>query len=154
MAHKHTARDIIDISITAIKTANIDPYIVCRGLLFVLFPDNVSTALTLEMGSEVALIFTVTVTISVNLTVERRQDDIDGDIDGDITVTVTVFDGIIHVEVSRVEYPGIMAKVDELEHRVESCELGEYTTKHFGIRVGISELLTCIRYLTFVSLFV
>ena len=43
------------------------------------------------------------------------------------------------------EYPGIMAKVDELEHRVELARpLGEYTTKHFAMRVGVSELPTCI----------
>ena len=157
LAHKHTAESV---TVTAVKAIIVTSgiYILCKRLMFVLFPlvfpDKLLTALA---GSEVALIFTVniTVTISVNLTVERRQDDIDDD-----TVTVTVFDGLMHtgVELSRVECPGTMAKVDELEHRVESCKskkrLGEYTTKHFGIRVGISELLTCIWYSTIVSLFV
>lgn len=54
---------------------------------------------------------------------------------------------------SGMEYPGIMAKVDILEHRVEVVRpFGEYCTKHFGMSVGISGLPTCIQYFNIVSL--
>ena len=71
---------------------------------------------------------------------------------------IIVFDGTIHniVELSGVEYPGIIAKVELLEHRVEPTldgELGECITKHFAMRVGKSELPTCIRHFLMVLLF-
>ena len=97
-----------------------------------LFPDKLSTPGP-GVGSKVSLIFTVSLTV----TVEGKQDD------GD---TSTVLVGIIHtVELFGVEYLGIMAKVDELEHRVDlERPLGEYSTKHFAMRVGVSELPTCV----------
>ena len=70
-------------------------------------------------------------------------------------ILITVVDGVTHVELSGVEYPGTMAKVDELEHSLEFSldgKLGKCFTKHFAIRVGTSGLRTYIRYLL-VSLF-
>ena len=136
-------------TIVAVKAANIGPYIWCLRLhvLSVQFLDN-SLEVAPGMGSGVTVIFTVTVTV-LWLTVEGIQDDGDNDI---------VFDGTLHdiVELSGVEYPGIMAKVEELEHRLEPIldgELGECITKHFAMRVGTTELPTCIRYFLMVSLF-
>ena len=88
---------------------------------------------------------TVTVTVTV-FNVEGRLDD---------DILITVVDGVTHVELSGVEYPGTMAKVDELEHSLEFSrdgKLGECSTKHFAIRVGTSGLQTYTLYLL-VSLF-
>ena len=65
-----------------------------------LFPDKLPTS-----GPGVdSLAFTVIVTVLVNMIVESRQDDDD-----------TVLDGTMHMELFGLEYPGVIAKVDEPE---------------------------------------
>ena len=49
-------------------------------------------------------------------------------------------DDEMQVELSGLEYPGIIAKVDEPVELSVDGKLGECSTKHFAMRVGTSEL--------------